>query len=183
MNIFSKYNKGNVLIIGGVNTGKTSILYKLLEESIERGENIHLIDCECELYHIYKNSSKLKSNIFVSKSLNKIEKFKKNLNDGDTIVVDDITHLTKELIDILLELKNTEKYRFIITTNDLNIPSSKKFNNTIVLRTSTNFSKHIWYETSHLELGTAKVNKLITVQFPIDKWIKEKAEKVTENIY
>lgn len=183
MNVFSQYNKGNVLIIGGVSTGKTSIVDKLIVECIEHKERVHLIDGEDELYKIYSGNSSILSSICYTSKPKKIKEFLSNITTGDTIIVDSLPLFPHEVSDIICRFFELKKYRFIICVNNPKEGSPfHKFNNILNLRTGLNYSKFIGYDSSHLELGKAIVNKKTIVEYPIEQWMQDKLDKINKSI-
>lgn len=174
-NIFTQYNNGNVLIIGGVNTGKSSILYKLINECIENNENIHFIDGECELSKIYKKNKKMLSIATFTTKCERINEFLLNIPNNDTIIIDDLSIFSQEIIDTIYSFFKLKKHRFIICTNTPKdgIPFYK-FDNVINLRTDLNYKNYIGYNSSLLEIGKAIVNKNTIIEYPVEKWMNDK---------
>lgn len=179
MNVFSQYNKGNVLIIGAVNTGKTSILNKLIEECIENKERIHFIDGESELSNAYSNNDDILSSIVFTTKPKKMSDYLKQINPGDTIIVDSFYLFPNNVSRIIEKYFESKKYRFIICVNNPKecIPYYK-FDNVINLRTGYNYSNFIGYDSSNLELGRAIINKKNIVEYPVEEWMQDKLNKM-----
>lgn len=173
------YNKGNIFITGGVNTGKTSILLHLIESSLLNGEQIFLIDGEDELNKIYKNKTNtaIKS-IFVSANLKKLKKFMSDIEEGDTIFVDGYQLLNREIVKYIKDLANSKKYRIIIVCDHPVKINLTLFDYIFALKTINSYSRHLGYDTTVLQMGDCLINEKVKIRFPYEELIEYKKKLV-----
>ena len=177
MNIFSKYNNGNVIILATANTGSTSIMMKLIDESLERKEKIYLIDAEYELSYVYKKE--IPNFIhFVSKKA-KMEKFLEKIEEGSTIFIDRFSLYSEEIKELINKMFDSKKYRFVIVADTpRDVREMWRYDNIIALTTNINYTRFFWHETAYLKLGEALINKdKEPVKFPVEEWMLEKMNR------
>lgn len=178
-----KYNKGNIFITGGVNTGKTSILLHFIESSLSRGEQIFLIDGEDELNKIYKNKKNIAiKSIFISANLKKLKKFMSDIEEGDTIFVDGYQLLNREIVKYIKDLANSKKYRIVIVCDHPVKINLALFDYVLALRTMNSYSRHLGYDTTNLQIGDCLVNEKVKIRFPYEELIKYKKNLVINSL-
>ncbi|OOM13785.1 hypothetical protein [Clostridium saccharobutylicum] len=179
--VFDQFNYGNVFITGGVNKGKTSILATLIENCIDKGENIYFIDAECELSKVFDKYDNVRS-LFVSSNVVKVKHFVSDMNNGDTLIIDAYGMLSSSVKSYIKKFLATNKYRAIIASKNANDINVTQFTNVIALGTTRSFSKHIGIDTSTLESDEALINGDKIIKFNYSEFIGYKAGLVISRL-